>query len=140
MSHYYPHTLILVASLRSSAPSLFDPFFPLTSLPSFIPIPLTFFVLSYLHYSLTYSLTYLLAPLLHPHHFLHTDTQWAGYGLRFLIQWRTDVVSDYLEFKGPKIILQVSYLPLHSTAWHIVLYMALGWVGLGWVELYCNAN
>jgi hypothetical protein len=32
--------------------------------------------------------------------------QWAGYGLRYLVNWKTDVVSDYLSCSCPKIVLQ----------------------------------
>ena len=32
---------------------------------------------------------------------------WAGYGIRFLTFWRTDVVADYLSAECAKVILQV---------------------------------
>ena len=40
---------------------------------------------------------------------------WASLGLRYLGQWYTNVVFDYLECKCPKLIFQVRHIP--NTSW-----------------------
>lgn len=35
---------------------------------------------------------------------------WAGLGLRLIVNWKTNVVNDYLQCNCPKIIIQVSSL------------------------------